>query len=320
MKKISLMILCFCAFFAKGQDKDSTYKENLLKQLAENACKCIDSINHYNKAKTKVAEEANICIKQQTMAYQLGIQLSEITTEKLFTDTGAKKLNISININENSDDYKTYYYEIERYLMENCSALKEKIATNEKHNEKSMSKNKEALNAYSKGIDEYKQGLYQTALPYFEEAVKIDPEFAFAWDNIGVCYRKIGEYDKALKAYKKSLEIDPEGITPMQNMAIVYRFKKKFKEAIATYERLAKINKNDPEVYYGIGQIYAGDLGNIEKGLDNMCKAYNLYVEQKSPYRTDAEKFINLIFTEMKKQNKEQQFYDILKENNIRTN
>jgi hypothetical protein len=50
-----------------------------------------------------------------------------------------------------------------------------------------------------------------------------------------------------------------------------------------------------------------------------MCKAYNLYIEQKSPYRTDAEKIINIIYSEMKKQGKENRFVEILKENNIRT-
>jgi len=36
-------------------------------------------------------------------------------------------------------------------------------------------------------------------------------------------------------------------------------------------------------------------LNDFEKGLENMCKAYNMYVYLKSPYRTDAEKIINLI-------------------------
>jgi hypothetical protein len=51
-----------------------------------------------------------------------------------------------------------------------------------------------------------------------------------------------------------------------------------------------------------------------------MCKAYNIYVAQKSPYRSDAEQVINLIFKEMKKENKEDKFNKILKDNNIRSN
>jgi hypothetical protein len=51
-----------------------------------------------------------------------------------------------------------------------------------------------------------------------------------------------------------------------------------------------------------------------------MCKAYNLYIENKSPYRSDAEKVINLIYSQMKKENKEEDFYRVLKENKIKGN
>jgi hypothetical protein len=77
---------------------------------------------------------------------------------------------------------------------------------------------------------------------------------------------------------------------------------------------------NDPEVYYGIGLIYLSGKNDMENALQNMCKAYNIYVEQKSPYRTDAEKVINMIFGIMKKDNKEEAFNRILKENNIKSN
>jgi len=66
-----------------------------------------------------------------------------------------------------------------------------------------------------------------------------------------------------------------------------------------------------------LGDVYATKLNDYEKGLEYMCKAYNLYIEQKSPYRADAEKVINIIYYEMKKQGKEEKFNEILKANNI---
>jgi len=44
-----------------------------------------------------------------------------------------------------------------------------------------------------------------------------------------------------------------------------------------------------------------------------------LYIAQKSPYRTDAEKNIQAIYAEMKKEKKEDKFFEILKANNIST-
>jgi cytochrome c-type biogenesis protein CcmH/NrfG len=39
-----------------------------------------------------------------------------------------------------------------------------------------------------------------------------DPEFAFAWDNLGISYRRLNNYDKAIDAYSKSIAIDPKWI------------------------------------------------------------------------------------------------------------
>lgn len=155
---------------------------------------------------------------------------------------------------------------------------------------------------------------------YFEKAVKEDSEFAFAWDNLGVNYRRLKNYDKAIECYKKSLEIDPKGLMPLQNMALVYQYKKEYNKAIESYGKLAELDKNNPEVFYGIGNVYIVNLQDYEKGLDYMCKAYNLYVYLKSPYRSDAEKLISFVFVEMKKQGKEEKFNQILKNNNISQN
>jgi tetratricopeptide (TPR) repeat protein len=323
MKNI-LLIIIFISICSRGvsQESKKLSSEKLLKELAENGCKCIDSISTRNKTKVEVSKEVSNCINKQAGALQLGSKLMEIDDLKEGAEMveGKKQINISINVNENSDDFKKYYYDLERYMMANCTSLKEKMASNEKQSAKSFSENEKATEFYSKGLKESKKENYEKAVEYFEKAVKEDPEFAFAWDNLGINYRRLNNYDKAIEAYKKSLEIDPNGLMPLQNIALVYQFKKEYAKAIEAYEKLAEIDRNNPEVYYGIGTVYATNLNEYEKGLENMCKAYNLYIEQKSPYRADAEKMINIIYSQMKKQGKEEEFNTILKENNISQN
>jgi tetratricopeptide (TPR) repeat protein len=202
-------------------------------------------------------------------------------------------------------------------MMKNCKALSDKIAANEIVNERSFSENEKALKFYDKGIQASQKEDYKKAVDYFEKAVKEDPQFTFAWDNLGVNYRRLNNFDKAIECYKNSLDIDPFGMMPLQNIAVAYQYKKEYDKAIKAYEKLATIDKNNPEIFYGIGNIYAMNLNDFEKGLDNMCKAYNIYVDQKSPYRADAEKMINMIYGEMKDKGKEDVFNKILEQNHI---
>lgn len=323
MKKTVLLIIAI-AIYSEGisQEVKKNGSETLLKELAENGCKCVDSIRTYNRPKNEIAMDISECIDKQVGAYQMGSKILQIDVlkEKAPEKDGKKQVDISFNTNENSEEYKKYYFEMERYMMSNCASVKEKIATNEKQSAKSFSNNKKAIEYYNKGMDQSKKENFEKAVGYYEKALKEDPEFAFAWDNLGVCYRKLSNYDKAIECYKKSLELDPKGLMPLQNMALVYRYKKEYYKAIEAYGKLAEIDKNNPEIYYGIGNVYANDLKEYEKGLENMCKAYNLYVYLKSPYRTDAEQIINIIYVEMKKQGKEEKFNQILKDNNITQN
>jgi len=283
----------------------------VLSETALLACKCIDSISTTNKTATENAGQVRNCIDKQVVGYQSTLKLSQLVYKK-----PKDSVTISVNVNPKSEEYKKYYYQIERELMESCTALEFVVGSNDEEKENSFSKNDEARDFYNIGVDFLKSKNYNEALPNFLKSVEIDPNFAFAWDNIGVCYRVLKNYDKAIDAYKKSIKIDPTGKTPLQNLALVYMFQKKFKKAIRAYKDLGKVDEENPEVFYGIGRAYVG-LEKYEESLDNMCKAYNLYIEQNSPYRTDAEKIINVLYKQFKTDGKEKRFKEILDENNI---
>lgn len=314
MKSLLLALIFSAHTYSFAQDFN---KDTFLSELSANACTCIETIEASNKSPKDIASEIRDCIDEQTSAYQLGMKLAAIDTA---AGPDKKDIKISLDLDKNSKEYKEYYFAIERYLMQHCAAIKAKIATADKLNKHSLSENPKALKLYYEGIEDGQAGAYEKAIKKYKKALAIDPLFAFAWDNIGISYRKLNKYDKALAAYQKSLEIDPEGLMPLQNIPIVYQYKKEYQQAIEAYKKLNAISPDNPEVYYGIGQIAAIHLKNYEEGLDNMCKAYNLYIEHNSPYRTDAEKVIQYIYKEMEKAGNSNAFFEILKKNGITPN
>ena len=280
-----------------------------IRQTADNACKCIGKIKTDSKGPDQITEDIARCIDKEVQSYQL--------VSKINKSFGEVNSTISLVTNKNSNEYKSYYYDIERWLRDSCESMNDKIVGNESKHQYSTSFNSKATKEYNKGIKYFDGKNFKDALPYFEKAVAIDSMFAFAWDNIGVCNRQMGNYDAAIVAYRKSLALDPEGITPLYNLPVVYRLKKDFESAIIEYKKIVKIYPNDPETFYGLGQIYLEDKIDLESSLDNFCKAYTIYVANNSPYRSDAEKNISNLYSKFKKEGKEKKFEEILKNNNI---
>ena len=304
---LSVFAICISVVLYSQENK-------LVKQYSDNACQCIDSIDSFDKTKEQVATEIHACIAKETRTYYLFKMLTKSLEEgKKSTDDSQ----VTITMNEDSPEFKSHYYELETYCMDNCKSLNELVASSNKLGNYSMSKNPVAIELYGKGDKEVKKQNYKKAIEYYEQALQIDSLFAFAWDNLGLCYRKIGNYPKALESYQKSLKLDPKGSMPLHNIPIVYSYMGQYESAIAAYEKILKIDPNDPEIYYGIGQIYYEYLKDYEQSLECMCKAYNLYVAMKSPYRTDAERIISAIYTQMKNAKQEDLFNEILKKNNI---
>jgi tetratricopeptide (TPR) repeat protein len=52
---------------------------------------------------------------------------------------------------------------------------------------------------------------------------------------------------------------------PLQNIVPSLRAQKEFDKAITAYEKLAEVDKNNPEVFYGLGNVLAMDLKEYEK-------------------------------------------------------
>ena len=318
MKKLMIFLFSVISISIFSQEKETKEDvnkiiENIKKEIADKTCKCIDSVKDevINSKRKENIEGINSCVKEYTGAYMLGKKLAAVDK--------TKDSNIEINLNEKSQDYLDSKRELEDYLMENCESMKFVLSTNDRENENSVSQNPKARDYYTKGVNQSNNKNYEKALEYFLLAVKEDSNFPFAWDNLGYCYRQLGEYDKAIEAYKKSIKLDPNHSFPIQNLAVAYTYKKEYQKAIDTFELLKKLDSENPEIYYGIGQIYFQYLKEYEKSLDYMCKAFNLYIKNNSPYRVDAENIIRYNFTEMKKLGKEDKFYEILKANNINT-
>jgi tetratricopeptide (TPR) repeat protein len=69
---------------------------------------------------------------------------------------------------------------------------------------------KEAGVHYDKGLDLYKQNKLEEAAEAFNQAIKLKPDYAEAYNELGKTYDALGLHEKARKAYEEAARLKPE--------------------------------------------------------------------------------------------------------------
>lgn len=133
---------------------------------------------------------------------------------------------------------------------------------------------------YAKGLELFRAGRYEAALPYFEQALELaksrygadDPAIAVELNNLAEVYRLMGRLGDAEALYKRAIELDQKGgespglATSMNNLALVYRAQKKYGEAEKLYNRsLAILEKS-------LGPSHP----DIARALNNLAVLYRM--------------------------------------------
>jgi tetratricopeptide (TPR) repeat protein len=307
--QILLAFLMLTGTCILAQDKEKDINRTLL----EEACKCIAKID-LDLEKTQKTDSIKECITNAIMMDQMTTLLKDASLQEAIDkskvdSTVVSTLNFTITADKD-------YEKIQKELLENCPAVKEIMLTNNKEFKNSYSDNKKALEFYKEGERYFNREEYESALIQFNKAVAKDPKFAFAWDNMGICYRRLNRFNEAIRCYEKSLELDPKGSVPLGSMATAYELQKNFKKAAEYQMKLVEYYPDDPEGYYGAGRVLYAD-GQYEKGLEQLCEAYLRYKATNSPYIHDAETLIATIYSDLKEKNQMDIFDRVAKKYNI---
>lgn len=155
------------------------------------------------------------------------------------------------------------------------------------------------------------------AAEYYLKAIKIEPKFVQAIDNLGKVYRILEKYDLAEKYYKKSIEIFPNGSTAHQNLAVVYDRQGRYNEEVEEYKKVIKINSQDPEGYFGLAKTYLYRTNEIDLALKNALKALELYKKNPPNYIGDGYQLVGLIYYYSGDETNAKKYIQIAKEKHI---
>jgi DNA-binding winged helix-turn-helix (wHTH) protein/tetratricopeptide (TPR) repeat protein len=75
----------------------------------------------------------------------------------------------------------------------------------------------EALQAYSSGLTLYRSGKRREAIPFFERAVDLDPQFCSAYDRLGSAHHSIGDDQESKADFARAFELKDRRLTQEEN-------------------------------------------------------------------------------------------------------
>jgi len=110
----------------------------------------------------------------------------------------------------------------------------------------------------NRGFAYFHKGDYDRAIVDFTQAIRIDPNYAMAYNNRGFAYNRKGDYDRAIANYTQALRIDPNYALAYRNRGISYHNKGDYDLAIADANTSLRIRPNDAYTLHTRGYAYLG--------------------------------------------------------------
>lgn len=134
-----------------------------------------------------------------------------------------------------------------------------------------------ARQRYVAAIDAYRQGPMDTAVEWnklgianhhmfnlreaqrdYEKALKIDPKYPEALNNLGAVYYGLKDYHNAERAYKKALKLRPKAAMFYSNLGTAYLAQGKNKKGAEAYRTALAL---DPNVFEGDPSARIAEIG-----------------------------------------------------------
>ena len=101
--------------------------------------------------------------------------------------------------------------------------------------------------AYNYGVLKMGANDAEGALELFMRSAELNPAFASAWTNAGVCRMSLDRYPQAAEAFRKALSLDPGDPVKLVNLAAATAFAGRRDEAVSLLKPLIESGRADSE-------------------------------------------------------------------------
>jgi len=112
---------------------------------------------------------------------------------------------------------------------------------------------------FDAGKAQAKDNNLEKAIACFQEAIRLQPDYVAAYNQLGNALQGLGRSEEAIAVYQKTLEINPNVAAAYCNLGCIWQMQGKFEQAIAAYQRAIALKPNFALAHRNLSGLVAKD-------------------------------------------------------------
>jgi tetratricopeptide (TPR) repeat protein len=153
----------------------------------------------------------------------------------------------------------------------------------------------EALKAFSLGDAQHNIGEDTAAIPFYQHAIELDPNFAMAYARLGTCYNNSGQTELATQTAQKAFELK-DRTSERERLYITchyYDIRGDIDKTIQAYELFKQTYPRNSTPRTNLAGLY-NNLGDFQKGVEEGLEAIRLSPDTWNAYGNVASAYVGL--------------------------
>lgn len=102
-------------------------------------------------------------------------------------------------------------------------------------------------------------GDYSCAAHHLEKALKVDPEFVEAHNNLGASYLQLSRYQDAIGEFEAAIALDEKMVAPYRNMSLGFFMLRRYAEAETAARQALTLSPKQKAAQYSLGRALAAE-------------------------------------------------------------
>lgn len=132
-----------------------------------------------------------------------------------------------------------------------------------------------ALIYYNRGNAYKDKGQFDRAIQDYDEAIRLDPEYANSFNNRGYAYNAKRQHDRAIMDFNEAIRLNPKLVNAFIDRGYSYGSNGQYERAIQDFDEAIRLDPKNKTAFNNRGYVYAAK-GQYRRAIQDYDEAIKL--------------------------------------------